>query len=95
MSPGAQAKLCMQGGKAAAETAISMQATGDYSAASTAQYERRWNQLYGYDFGKVRNSKSVVLIQLAASCVKASICNAGASHLAAETSWCTAYIWQA
>lgn len=43
----------MQGGKAAAESAINMQATGDYSAASTRQYERRWNFLYGYDFGKV------------------------------------------
>lgn len=43
----------MQGGKAAAETAISMQARGDYSAASTSQYERKWNYLYGYDFGKV------------------------------------------
>lgn len=43
----------MQGGKAAAETAISMQATGDFSAASTSQYERKWNHLYGYDFGKV------------------------------------------
>jgi hypothetical protein len=43
----------MQGGKAAAETAISMQATGDYSAASTSQYEQKWNHLYGYDFGKV------------------------------------------
>ena len=43
----------MQGGKAAAETAISMQATGDYSAASTSQYEHKWNHLYGYDFGKV------------------------------------------
>lgn len=52
----------MQGGKAAAETAISMQATGDYSAASTAQYERRWNQLYGYDFGKVRNGKFGIFI---------------------------------
>lgn len=44
---------CVQGGKAAAEAAISMQATGDFSAASTRQYERRWNYLYGYDFGKV------------------------------------------
>ncbi len=43
----------MQGGKAAAETAVSMQATGDYSAASTSQYEQKWNHLYGYDFGKV------------------------------------------
>lgn len=43
----------MQGGKAAAETAISMQVTGDYSAASTSQYEQKWNHLYGYDFGKV------------------------------------------
>lgn len=43
----------MQGGKAAAESAINMQGTGDYSAASTRQYERRWNFLYGYDFGKV------------------------------------------
>ena len=57
----------MQGGKAAAETAISMQATGDYSAASTAQYERRWNQLYGYDFGKVRNGELNVLRCLAAA----------------------------
>ena len=59
---GTQTKLsggvCVQGGKAAAETAISMQATGDYSAASTVQYERKWNQLYGYDFGKVGYGKA-------------------------------------
>ena len=58
--------MCMQGGKAAAETAINMQTTGDYSAASTAQYERRWNQLYGYDFGKVRDSKFGVFVVAAA-----------------------------
>ena len=57
LRPNCDEVLCMQGGKAAAETAISMQATGDYSAASTAQYERRWNQLYGYDFGKVTDGK--------------------------------------
>ncbi|KAL3161158.1 hypothetical protein ABBQ38_009529 [Trebouxia sp. C0009 RCD-2024] len=50
----------IMGGKAAAETAISMQATGDYSAASTAQYERRWNQLYGYDFGKSRAGAALI-----------------------------------
>lgn len=61
MQPGLLQYVSLQGGKAAAETAISMQATGDYSSASTAQYERRWNQLYGYDFGKVGNVKVEVL----------------------------------
>ena len=72
--------MCMQGGKAAAETAISMQSTGDYSAASTAQYERKWNQLYGYDFGKVRNGRlaSVIDYRLHSSCLNTIIYNADA-----------------
>lgn len=45
--------LVVQGGKAAAETAVNMQSTGDFSAASTAEYERKWIHLYGYDFPKV------------------------------------------
>ncbi len=51
----------MQGGKAAAETAISMRATGDYSAASTSQYEHKWNHLYGYDFGKVSSASLLAI----------------------------------
>ncbi|DBB08196.1 hypothetical protein WJX82_008398 [Trebouxia sp. C0006] len=50
----------IMGGKAAAETAISMRATGDYSAASTSQYEHKWNHLYGYDFGKSRAGAALI-----------------------------------
>lgn len=60
----AQCCVAVQGGKAAAEAAINMQATGDYSAASTSQYERRWNQLYGYDFGKVYSAVHVERLHL-------------------------------
>ena len=40
----------MMGGKAAAESLLAMRATGDFSAASTRQYERAWMRLYGHDF---------------------------------------------
>lgn len=38
------------GGKAAAETILDMRRTGDFSAASCKQYERRWMSLFGHDF---------------------------------------------
>jgi len=31
-----------------------MRATGDFSRASTRQYERAWMRAYGHDFGYVR-----------------------------------------
>ncbi|EFJ46118.1 hypothetical protein VOLCADRAFT_82001 [Volvox carteri f. nagariensis] len=40
----------MMGGKAAAETILSMRQTGDFSARSTRQYEAKWRALYGHDF---------------------------------------------
>eukprot|EP00878_Enallax_costatus_P002001 GHUV01002165.1.p1 GENE.GHUV01002165.1~~GHUV01002165.1.p1 ORF type:complete len:505 (+),score=139.44 GHUV01002165.1:44-1516(+) len=40
----------MMGGKAAAQTLLDMRSTGDYSKASTRQYERRWKELFGHDF---------------------------------------------
>lgn len=40
----------MMGGKAAAETLLDMRASGDFSKASTRQYERRWMQMFGHDF---------------------------------------------
>jgi hypothetical protein len=43
-----------QGGKAAAQTILAMRATGDFSRASTRQYERAWMRAYGHDFGYVR-----------------------------------------
>lgn len=40
----------MMGGKAAAQTLLGMRETGDYSKASTRQYERLWMQSFGHDF---------------------------------------------
>jgi len=40
----------MMGGKAAAATILDMRSTGDYSAASCRQYERRWKDAFGHDF---------------------------------------------
>ena len=47
-----------QGGKAAAQTILDMKRTGDFSSKSTAVYERRWMELFGYDFAFVRLSFS-------------------------------------
>jgi flavin-dependent dehydrogenase len=41
----------MMGGKAAAATLLEMRAAGDFSAANTARYERRWVEDFGHDFG--------------------------------------------
>lgn len=38
------------GGKAAADSLLAMRRTGDFSKASTKQYEAKWKQLYGHDF---------------------------------------------
>ena len=46
--------LTPQGGKAAAEAMLAMRKTGDYSRASTRQYERAWMRAYGHDFSYVR-----------------------------------------
>jgi flavin-dependent dehydrogenase len=40
----------MMGGKAAAQTIAAMRASGDFSAASCAQYERAWKGEFGHDF---------------------------------------------
>lgn len=40
----------MMGGKAAAATLLDMRATGDFSKASCAVYQRRWLSAYGHDF---------------------------------------------
>ncbi len=40
----------MMGGKAAADTLLDMRSTGDFSAASCAQYQRRWMNAFGHDF---------------------------------------------
>lgn len=40
----------MMGGKAAADALLACRQTGDFSAASTKQYETKWKQLYGHDF---------------------------------------------
>ncbi|KAK9828932.1 hypothetical protein WJX72_002885 [[Myrmecia] bisecta] len=40
----------MLGGKAAAENILLMRQTGDYSAASTKDYARRWVKSFGHDF---------------------------------------------
>lgn len=40
----------MMGGKAAAESLLAMRRTGDFSKASTKQYEAKWKKLYGHDF---------------------------------------------
>ncbi len=40
----------MMGGRAAAATLIDMRATGDFTAASTKEYARRWHAAYGHDF---------------------------------------------
>jgi hypothetical protein len=40
----------MMGGKAAAKAIAAMRATGDFSAASCAQYERAWKGEFGHDF---------------------------------------------
>lgn len=44
----------VQGGKAAATTILDMRATGDFSKQSTKEYQRRWMEAYGHDFGMVR-----------------------------------------
>lgn len=43
-----------QGGKAAALTILDMRASGDFSKQSTKEYQRRWIEAYGHDFGMVR-----------------------------------------
>lgn len=40
----------MMGGKAAAATLLEMRAAGDFTAANTQRYERRWMELFGHDF---------------------------------------------
>lgn len=40
----------MMGGKAAAATLLEMRASGDFSAANTARYQRRWMEAFGHDF---------------------------------------------
>lgn len=40
----------MMGGKFAAETLLELREAGDFSAANTARYERRWRARYGHDF---------------------------------------------
>lgn len=40
----------MMGGQAAAETILDCRSTGDFSKASTKQYEKRWMAMYGHDF---------------------------------------------
>lgn len=42
-----------QGGKAAAETILDMRATGNFTKASTKEYEKRWMKAYGHDFAMV------------------------------------------
>lgn len=44
----------IMGGKAAAQTMLAMINTGDFSKQSTKEYEKRWKQLYGHDFGMSR-----------------------------------------
>jgi hypothetical protein len=50
----------MMGGKAAAEALLAMRATGDFSSASTRQYELKWKELYGHDFWMSRAFAAVV-----------------------------------
>jgi menaquinone-9 beta-reductase len=40
----------MMGGKIAAETILEIRSAGDYSAANTARFERRWKARFGHDF---------------------------------------------
>jgi flavin-dependent dehydrogenase len=40
----------MMGGKAAAEALLAARAAGDFSAANTRLYERRWRARFGHDF---------------------------------------------
>jgi hypothetical protein len=49
--PGEGIHTAMMGGKAAAETLLELRAAGDFSAANTSRYERRWKEAYGHDFG--------------------------------------------
>jgi hypothetical protein len=46
--------VCVQGGKAAAQTILDMRAAGDYSKLSTRIYEQRWMKAFGHDFAFVR-----------------------------------------
>ena len=46
----------LQGGKAAAETLLQLREAGDFSAANTRHFERKWMQLFGHDFKLVRGS---------------------------------------
>ncbi|KAI8473421.1 MAG: hypothetical protein J3K34DRAFT_410683 [Monoraphidium minutum] len=40
----------MMGGKAAAATLLEMRSAGDFSAANTSRYQRRWMEAFGHDF---------------------------------------------
>ncbi|KAK9830972.1 hypothetical protein WJX81_004131 [Elliptochloris bilobata] len=50
----------MMGGKAAAATIMAMRKTGNFSRASTCQYERAWMRAYGHDFAYSKRGAELI-----------------------------------